>query len=468
MNKLTELRRLLRRPDEEETAESWSQASIFDGSPGATNEQIRVRLRRPIVTGSLVVLFLVVGLLLWAAIASVSGAVLAGGTVKVENNSKEIRRPQGGVISEILVREGQRVRKGQLLMRFSDVQSRAAVDVYRSAADSAAAQVARFQAEAADAPAIGFPPDLMSRASDPAVGQLLASQQGLFFSRMTLYRSQAAVKRAQIQQLRTQISGMQAQGAAIGSQSGLIDDELSGVRELSEQGYAPRSRLLALQRNAAQLKGQRGSIIADMARAQEAIGQTMIELAQLDEKRATEAAEGLRTAQAQLTETVPKLRAAQDELNQAEVRSPVDGYVFNLTQFTEGGATTAAERLLSVVPINSQLIITARVKPNDITDVKVGAPARVTLTAYNPRTTPQIEGKVILVSADATIDEQVKEPYYVVQVQIAPAELAKAGPTVHLTPGMQAQVAIVTGNRTVLDYLLGPLTEAMRSSLRER
>lgn len=466
MNKLTDFRRMLAHPDPL-PGETDDGDDVFIAAPH-DRDSVRLRMRRPIVAGSLVVIFLVVGLLVWAAVASISGAVLAAGTVKVENNSKEIRRLEGGIIRQILVREGQRVRRGQLLMRFDDVQSRATVDVYQAAADSAAAQIARFQAEALDSAAIDFPADLRGRAANPQVAALLAGQTTLFQSRMMLYRSQAAVLRAQTQQLGTQIAGLRAQVAAVGAQAGLIGDELSGIRELNEQGYAPRSRLLALQRNAAALGGQRGSLIAEIARAQEAIGQTRIELAQLDEKRQTEAAEGLRTAQAQLTEIVPKLRAVQDTQSQTEVRAPVGGYVFNLTQFTEGGVAAAGERLLDIVPANSELLITARVRPADIAEVRAGMPARVTLTAYNPRTTPQVDARVTLVSADATTDEQTRETYYVVQVRIAPADLAKAGPGVRLTPGMPAQVAIVTSSRTIMDYLLAPFTDAMRTSLRER
>lgn len=444
------------------------QAEAGFGQVAADGEMARVRLRRPILLGSLLVLALVLGLFLWAAIASVSGAVLAPGTVRVENNSKTLRHREGGIVREILVHEGQRVKAGQVLMRFDPIQGQASVDLFRSAYDSALANAARFQAEAADASDIRFPAELLARQSDPQVAALLAGQRSLFQARMMLYRSQATVLAAQAGQLGTQIQGMQAQAASIDAQSGLVSDELGGVQELEREGYAPRSRLLALQRSAAAIKGQRGQMTADIARARQSIGQVRLQIAQLDDKRQSDAADGLRQAQEKLTDAGPKLRATQGSLDETVVKAPVDGYVFNLSQFTEGGVAAPGEQLLQIVPIGSPLVITARVKPADITDVRVGMQARVTLSAYNPRTTPQVEGKVILVGADAINDEASKQSYYQIQVSIDPAELAKAGPKVRLTPGMPTMVAVVTGSRTILDYLLAPLTDAMRTAMRER
>jgi HlyD family type I secretion membrane fusion protein len=467
VSKLTDLTKLIARGPDPERAHDPDAVRFGEDAPDI-NATLQRDLRRPIMLGGIIVLVLVVGLMLWAAFARVSGAVLASGTVRVENNSKQIGHLESGIVRRILVREGQRVRRGQLLIEFDAVQPQAMVRVFQAAADSAHAQAARFQAEQANASDIRFPEDLLRRQNDPQVALLIAGQRNLFASRMMLYRNQASVLAAQIQQIETQISGLRAQMVSVDSQSELINSELEGVRELNQQGYAPRSRLLALQRNAAALKGQRGSLISEIARAQETIGETRIQLAQLNDKRQTEAAEGLRTAQGQLTEIEPKLGATQASLAQTEVRAPVDGYVFNLTQFTEGGVAGAGERLMQIVPVNSRLLITARVRPQDISDVKTGMKARVTLTAYNPRTTPVLDGQVTLVSADATVEERTGEAYYVVQIRVEPSELARAGPGVRLSPGMPAQVAIVTRDRTILDYLLGPLTESMQTSLRER
>jgi HlyD family secretion protein/epimerase transport system membrane fusion protein len=436
-----------------------------DSHPG---EIIQLRLRRPIVAGSIVVLVLVFGLLIWASVFSIAGAVIAPGTVKVEDNIKQLKHREGGIVRAILVREGQRVHAGQVLLRLDRVQAQASVDIYQADYDSALAQIARFQAEAANASEIRFPQELLARQDDPRIAALLTSQRGLFQSRMTLYRSQSMVLSGQAEQLGTQIQGLRAQMTALDAQSELINDELSGVRDLNKQGYAPRTRLLELERSMVSLKGQRGSLVSDIARANQAIGSVRLQIAQLDDKRETDATQGLRDTEDKLTDTVPRLRAMQDSLFQADVRAPVDGYVFNLTQFTVGGVAAPGEALLDIVPVNMPLLITVQVKPSDIAEVHVGMPARVTLTAFNPRTTPQVDGHVVLVSADASSDQQSHQSFYVVQVKVDPGELAKAGKGIHLTPGMPATVAIVTGKRTIMQYLLGPMTEAMHTALRER
>jgi len=426
----------------------------------ADSEIVRLRLRRPIVAGMTVVLVLVVGLIAWAAISSISGAVVAIGTVKVENNTKAVKHREGGVVRQIFVREGQLVRRGQVLMRLDPVQSQANVDVWQAQYDSALSDSARWQAELANAPDVRFPAELIARQSDPRVAALIAGQRSLFFNRSILYRSQATVLNGQAQQMQAQIQGMRAQISSVDAQSGTINDELRGVRELNALGYAPKTRVLSLERGTAQLKGQRGSLAADVARVQQAIGDLRIQVAQLDDKRQTEAAEGLRMAQDKMTEAAPKLRATAQMLASTVVRAPVDGHVFNLTQFTEGGVAQPGEPLMEIVPTGTPLIISARVKPNDITSVHTGMPARITLTAYSSRTTPPVDGVVTLVGADAATDPQTRETYYQVQIKVDPAELAHIGDGIHLTPGMSAMVNIVTGDRTI--------TDSMRIALREK
>ncbi|ATE67174.1 HlyD family type I secretion periplasmic adaptor subunit [Rhizorhabdus dicambivorans] len=443
-------------------------AGNYATGPGADQAAMDRQLRRPMMMGGLLVLVLAAGLLLWAAFFSITGAVLAPGVVRVENNSKNLSRLEPGIVRQILVREGQKVAKGQLLIRFDDTQTKAAADIFQSVVDSANAQIARFQAEAANAASVTFPADLTARSADPRVAALLASQQTLFQSRMTLYRSQAMVLNSQAQQLETQISGMRIQAQAIDDQARLVREELDGVRELSRQGYAPNSRLLALERSAVQVKGQKGSMLSEMARARQAIGEIRLQIAQLEDRHQTEVSDGIRASQERLADAEPKLRTALQQRQQAEVRAPVAGYVFNLTQFTEGGVAGAGQTLMQIVPTHTQLVVSAEVSPRDITDVKLGMPASVTLLGYNQRKVAPVEGKVSLVSADARSNEKSGISFFLVEITVPAENLAKAGPNVRLAPGMPASVAIVTGERTILDYLLEPFTDSMRSALKER
>lgn len=440
------------------------------------SEIIRLRLRRPIVAGSLVVLVLVVGLFVWAIVSPIKGAVVAPAQVGVEGNSKVIKHRDGGIIRHIYVKEGQFVRRGQALIQLDPVQAQAGVDVWQAQYDTALADIARFQAQQSGSMEIRFPQELLSRASDPQVAALLAGERALHVSTMMLYSSQLSALKSQAAQTQTQVQGLRAQMASVDTQSGSIGDELGGVRELNRLGYAPKTRVTALERGAAQLKGQKGSILSDIARAQQSISGIQIQMAQLEEKRQAEAATGIRNSQDKMAEAEPKLRATAESLFEATVRAPVDGFVFNLTQFTEGGVAGPGERLLEIVPSGTPLVLNARIKPNDIAEVHVGMPARVVLTAYNPRTTQPIDGRVSLVSADTSVEDPAnpgvpnptREPFYLVQIKVDPAQLAKMGNGVHMTPGMQASVSIITGSRTIMDYLLGPMTDAMRTALREK
>jgi len=439
------------------------------------SEIIRLRLRRPMMAGFIVVLVLVVGLTLWAALSPIKGAVIAPAQVQVEGNSKVLKHREGGIIRHIYVREGQFVRAGQVLIQLDPIQAQAGVDVWQAQYQTALADIARLQAQQAGSLEIHFPPELLAKQNDPQVAALLAGERALHTSTMMLYSSQASALKTQAQQLGTQIQGLRAQMQSVDMQSGSIADELNGVRELNRLGYAPKTRVSALDRSAAQLKGQKGSTLAEIARAQQAIGGIQIQIAQLEEKRQGDAATGIRQAQDKLADAEPKLRATAESLFQTTVRAPVDGYVFNLTQFTEGGVAGPGERLLDIVPTGAPLVLVARVRPNDIAEVHVGMPARVTLTAFNPRTTPPIDGTVTLVSADATTVDPAdpiagasREPYYVVQVKIDPAQIAHIGHGVHMTPGMMASVSVITGSRTIMDYLLGPMTDALHTAMREK
>jgi HlyD family type I secretion membrane fusion protein len=466
VNLIPDFRRLLSRT-EPVIKDTDAGAAAYIAGNAADDAELDRNQRRPIRGGLIVVGLMFATLALWAFL-SISGAIMAIGTVRVENNSKDLRRLEGGTVREILVREGQLVKKGQVLIRFDDTQSKAVVDVFQNGVDSARANIARFQAEAANASAVTFPAELTSRASDPRVATLMETQRALFSTRMMLYRSQAQVLGSQAQQLSTQLSGLRIQAQSVDDQAVLVQQELRDVRELSRQGYAPETRRLALERQAVNVNGQRGAMTAEMARVRQSVGEIQLQIAQLQDKHQTEVADGIRAAQDQLSENEPRLRATLAQLNQTEIRAPVTGYVFNLSQFTEGGVAGQGQLLMSIVPANARMLISADVQPKDIADVKVGMPARVTLTAYDSQTTPAINGKVTLVSADAKFNEKTGNSFFTAEVTITPADLAAAGPNVKLSPGMQAQVAIVTGGRSIMSYLMKPFTDAVKDSMRER
>lgn len=440
----------------------------FGDDDAPLDPRLQQRLRRPMVIGWTVILVLVVGLGLWASLMPLASGVSAQGEVRVESNTKTLRHKEPGVIRQILVHEGDRVRAGQPLITFDDVEARAATDVYQNQADTLISQAARAQAEATGAAAVSFPPELTSRMNDPRVARTISDQQQLFQTRLQLYQSQTQVLMQRLDQIQNQVVGDQAQVASANEQAKLTHEEMSGYQKLYAQGYAPKPLIIERQRQIAELAGRKGSLLADIARLKQQMGETRMQLASLRDQRESQAAEEVRDAQSKLSDTLPRLTTAKQALAETTVRSPVDGYVFNLTQFTPGGVATPTEPLMQIVPSNDGLVVTAMIKPTDIQDVKPGMDAKVRLVGLNPRWSSPVPGKVIVVSADRISNPQTGMAFYKADVRVDPKDLAKLKKAGELTPGMPASVQFVTGKRTLMGFLISPITDTWEHAFREQ
>jgi HlyD family type I secretion membrane fusion protein len=427
---------------------------------------LQKRLNRPMKMGAAIIGVLVIGLGLWASLVERDTAITAPGSVRVESNKKTMRYKDGGTVSQILVREGQRVRPGQPLMLFNDVQSRAAFDVFQSQYDSLLAQLARFNAEGTGKTSLEFPAELTARMSDPRVAGLIRDQQLLFTTRLQLFQSQNSVLSQRLDQQRTQIEGQQAQVVSVEEQRRLTAEEMAGYQTLYDKGFAPKPLILRYQRSIADLEGRKGSLLSDIARLRQQIGETRMQMAATRDQRESQAAEGVRDTQSRLADVMPRLTAARQSLEATTVRSPVDGYVFNLTQFTVGGVTAPGELLMDVVPANAPLMITTQIKPEDVDDVHVGMIARVRLSGLNQRWHTPLDAKVVVVSADRIDNERTGTSSYRVDLRIDPKELTKLKHGATITPGMPAQALIVTGKRTVMGSLISPITNTLQGALR--
>jgi len=407
----------------------------------------------------------VFGMLIWAAPPPIRSATSAPAEIRVEASRKTLRHREGGVVSEILVREGQRVAAGAPLLRFDSVQAAAAVDVLQNQHDAILAQSARFTAESVGSRTLVLPPELTDRMADPRVAGLIRDQQLLFNSRLQFFLSQEAVLGQRIDQLATQMVGVQAQLDSVDEQLALTREELAGYQTLYEKGYAPKTLILRYERSLSELGGRRGALTSELNRLRQAQGEARLQLTTLRNQRITEAAEGLRQMQTQLSDVGPRLTAAQQVLDRTTVTSPVDGYVLNLTQFTVGGVVAPGELLMDVVPADAPLIVHARIAPQDIDSVTVGQEARVEVIAFS-RASP-LEAEVTSISADRLVDAQTGAAYFLAELRINPADLAKLPQGATLSPGMPARAMIITGRRSILDYMISPLTDTFDGALRE-
>lgn len=424
-------------------------------------------MRRPIIIGSIIVAVFIVGLGIWAALAPLGSAVVAAGVVKVEDSRKVVKTRDGGIIAQVLAKDGQIVEKGAVLVRMDDVQARSAFEVYDNQYMNLIARRARFMAEGAGVDEVSFPPILLDRKADPAIAGLMTDQTELFDKRRQAIDNQAEILQQRLAQLDTRISGYQAQIDAITSQSSLIGEELKGTQSLAKRGYAPKTKVLELQRTAAGLNGQIGSLQAQIAEAQQAKGETQMQINRLYEDRLTEGSQGLSDIQGDLANILPRLESAKATLDLTDVKAPASGTVFGLTQFTDGGVVAPGERILDIVPDNSPMIIQANIKPTDIAEISKGMEAEIKLTAYNQHTTPSVFGEIVRVSADRMTTEN-GSAFYTVDIRVNPESLARSAQELRLYPGMPAEIIIPTSARTALDYLVSPITDSMDRAFREQ
>ena len=424
-------------------------------------------LRGPAVAGIVIMLLFFGGLGSWAALAPLAGAVVAEGVVKVEANRQAVQHLDGGVVRQILVKDGERVAEGQILIRLDETAAKANVDVLAAQEDALVSLQARLLAERDGHDTIVFDDALLARQYEPHVAAMLAGQLNMFDARRRAFDGQKLLQEQKIAQIKEQIAGYDAQVRSQQRQMALIDEEARGTRELYQKGFAPKTKVLALDRTTASLDGQRGDLVANIARSRQQIGEAELQILQLTKDRMSEVADQLRDTQTRLLDVGPRLRAARDVLDHIDLRAPRAGYAVGLTAFTIGGVIAKGDHVLDVVPLGSPLVVEGQVKPEDIEGLQPGLGAEVQLTAYKQRSVPKVRGTVSRVSADRITDQRNNTSYYQIMVELDQDEL-KALPGVQLAPGMPAEILVPTKERTALDYLLAPLTAGFNRALREK
>jgi len=426
--------------------------------------------RWPLLLGSLVLVFGVFGFGVWASVAPIDGAVVASGTFVATGQNKIIQHLEGGIISKIMVREGDVVEAGQPLVLLDDTDARANLRRLTLRHDRLLAIQARLEAEVGGAEEVTFDPDLLARAADPEVAAIIEGQKIEFKARRERVTSEIAILEQGIAALRENINGGRAQLRAVQVQLGLVAQELEGKRELLKKGYVRKPDVLALERAQAGLEGQIGQLTAGISDARERISREEQKISHVRSQLIQSATEQLRNTQSELDDVRERTRMAEGVSERVTIEAPVKGIVVKLMFHTAGGVVAPGKDILELLPVNDELIIEARVRPQDIDNLHSGQEALVRLTALNQRITPMLPGEVIYVSADALPDEQrgaAHSSAYIARISLdkeAVSELPKFRPT----PGMPAEVFIKTGERTFFAYLLRPLTDSFARAFRER
>ncbi|WP_267432673.1 HlyD family type I secretion periplasmic adaptor subunit [Sphingomonas sp. GM_Shp_1] len=410
------------------------------------------------------ILVLVLGFGLAGALIPIGGAVIAPGQVGVKSRIKRIAHPAGGVISEILVENGQRVRKGQVLMRFDDRVTDADARYSSLSVDQLLAQRARLEAERLGAPTITFPAELVN--GGEGAQRAMADERKLFTIRKTEQSGLIAQLESRVRQYEQQIGAYRAQINALEQQTALINPERQGVKDLWEKGLVTISRRNQLERTAADLQGNVGALQANIASTQARITEAREQIIQLGETRRSEA--GTRLAEINNTLNQQQVRSvsAVDAQDRSVLRAPYDGVVDKLAFNTIGGVVRGAEVIMEIVPDSDELMVEAGVSPLDIDQVRVGQQARIRFSGLNSTATPEIHGRVVTVAADRSTDPEGKQAFYPVRVAIEEAELRRY-PEIQLRPGVPAEVFIETGHRTMISYITKPLRDQFERAFRD-
>jgi HlyD family type I secretion membrane fusion protein len=386
--------------------------------------------------------------------------------VSVDGYRKTVQHLEGGIVGEILVREGDRVAAGQVLIRLDDTTPRASLELLHGRWMVASALEARLEAERGHLGEIRFPDSLLPRRDDPKGHQILEGQVNIFKARREALASQAAILKQRVAQYAEEIIGIEGQIKAEAVQLDLLREELADVRTLYEKGLTRKPRLLQLQRRSAEIEGNRNLHRAQIARARQSIAESRMRAADLETARLNQVVEELRKVQAEIYALNERVRAAEDVLARTDIRAPRAGTVVDLQVHTAGGVIAPGAALLDIVPSGDRLVVEAKVDPKDIDVVRQGLDAQVRFTAFNQRHRAPAQGTLTSISADLLTDEASGEKYYLARIELAETQPASVDLTA-LYPGMQAEVMIVTGARSALDYLLEPLTRSVDRAFRE-
>jgi len=409
-------------------------------------------------------LAIVAGLVaLWSATAPLSGAVVANGQVKVELNRKTVQHQEGGIVREILVRDGERVRAGQPLVVVGDVRSDSELSLLQDQLRAARIRSARAEAEAALQSRFAAPADL---AGQKEASEHLAREHALFTARRRTLDEQIAAIEKQIHEARVQAGALDTQIAATETSARLSAEELEMNGKLVREGFINRTKLLELQREASDYVARVGEYRSDLAMARQRVGELEARIAQARNQYQQQGADELKEASAKVRELTEKLRPSQDQVERQMVRSPVDGEVMSMHVSAVGEVVGPREPILDVVPEHEKLVVEARIHPQDIDHVHKDAPAEVRLSAFDARTVPLLPAKILFISADRVTQPDTGESWFVATIEVDAASL-KNYPQIHLHAGMPAELFVTTPERTLFQYLTKPLNLFVSRAMRE-
>jgi len=380
---------------------------------------------------------------------------------------KKVQHPTGGIVGELRVHDGDRVHAGEIVVRLDETVTRANLAIVTKGLGELMARKARLESERDGLDTITFPAQLVADEGDPDRAAAMDSERKLFSLRKTARSGQKAQLQERVAQLGEEITGLAAQQNSKAKEIALVERELAGVRDLWNKNLVQLTRLTALEREAARLDGERGQLIAAAAQAKGKIAETALQILQIDQDIASDVAKELREVDGKIGEFVERKVAAEDQLKRTDIRAPQDGTVFQLAVHTVGGVITAGDPIMLIVPEADNLSVEVKVNPQDIDQLQLNQKAILRFSAFNIRTTPEIEGTVTRISADTSTDQRTGQSYYTIRIAMPAEQIERLG-DVKLLPGMPVEAFIQTRDRTMLSYLMKPLHDQVLRAFREK
>jgi len=431
---------------------------------GAPSAERAIRKLTAVALGIVVLLGGVMGGL--AATTHLSGAVIASGTVVVDTYVKPVQHQKGGTVGQIFVKNGDVVEAGQILIHLDDTQTRANLAIVTKRLNELSARTARLVAERDGAPSIAFSEELLAKASDPEAARSIEGEERLFANRRSSLVGRKAQLRERIQQLKQETEGLVAQETGKRQEIALIEKELESLQRLFDQGLVPANRVYALQREAASLTGELGSLVATEAQTKGKVTETELQIIQIDDDQRSEVSDQLRQAEGDIGEYSERLVAAEDDLQRIDIRAPQGGIVHQLAVHAAGAVIAPGEAIMQIVPDRDALIPEVKLSPTDIDQVAIGQAVHLRFSAFSQRNTPELNGVVTSVAADLTSDQRSGLSYYVVRTKVSDGEWQRLGQVTPI-PGMPVEAFIQTGERTALAYLTKPLMDQVARAFKE-
>lgn len=402
----------------------------------------------------------------WAVTTDIAGAVIAGGSLVVDSSAKKVQHLTGGIVGELLVRDGSHVEGGDVVVKLDPTTTQANLAIVINGLNQFMAQKARLASERDRLVEVRFPKALTDQQNDPDVAEIIAGERKLFEVRRQAQTGKKRQLAKQVEQSKQEIIGLTAAKDSKSAERVLIARQLESVHSLWDRQLTELDRLIAIERQKTTIEGDIGRYTAAIAQSEGKIAETELQIIQVDDDAASEGAKDMRDVDAKIGEYVERKIAAQDQLKRIDIRAPQTGTVHELSVHTVGGVVPAGEQLMLIVPDADLLVVEAKVQPQDVDQLFVGQPAGLRFTAFSQRTTPEVNGTVQQISADVTTDTRTGLSHYTVRVAITPDEVARLG-AIKLVPGMPVETFIKTGDRSVASYFIKPMIDQAKRAFRE-